>query len=103
MTAELFVCPSSQGERATGATPQEMASRLVAPEHLSYAYVAAGMDASTSGELVLLHDRPENHSLAVITVLYADGQVDFLGRDKTKWLLDELAAGHNPPQRKRGP
>jgi prepilin-type processing-associated H-X9-DG protein len=99
LTSEVFVCPSSNDERSPGGTPQEAAQHLSEPGHLSYAYVAAGMAASTSEEFVLLHDRPPSHNGDGITVLFADGHAEFHGRGGMKWILDELAAGHNPPRR----
>ena len=94
----MFVCPSSQDERAPGATPQEAAAHLSEPGHLSYVYVAAGLPASTSDDLVLLHDQPTIHN-GVVGVVFADGHAETFGRGEMKWLLDELAAGHNPPRR----
>ena len=101
-TAVQFVCPSSQDERAPGATAREAAEHLAEPGHLSYVYVAAGMRASRSEEVVLLYDRPGNHGVGDgITVLFDDGHAEFHGRDAAKWFIDELQAGHNPPRRKQ--
>jgi hypothetical protein len=105
-TSNLFVCPSSQDERAPGATAREAAEHLAEPGHLSYVYVAAGMRASGSPEVVLMYDRPENHggrSSDGITILFDDGHAGFHGRDAAKWFIDELQAGHNPPRQKRTP
>ena len=58
------------------------------------------MAASTSDEFILLHDRPQNHNGDTIVVVYADGHAETHSRDAMKWILEELAAGHNPPIRR---
>lgn len=40
ITAEVFVCASSQGERAPGETPQEQAKHRSDPLHMTYVYTA---------------------------------------------------------------
>ena len=98
LDAFQFVCPSSQDERATGATPDELAKSLSEPGHLSYVYAAGRLKWPAPAGAVLAHERLENHSGDGINVLYGDGHVDFAGKAEADHLLAELAAGHNPPR-----
>jgi prepilin-type processing-associated H-X9-DG protein len=52
-------------------------------------------------ELILMYDRPGNHDGGGITVVFGDGHAEFHGRDAAKWMIEELAAGHNPPHRQQ--
>ena len=99
LTSEVYVCPSSQDERATGETPQEVARRLSEPGHLSYVYAARGKSRTAGDDVVLAYDRPVNHPVRTgINVLYGDGHVEFESPREVEWILAELGAGHNPPR-----
>jgi prepilin-type processing-associated H-X9-DG protein len=96
---DVLVCPSSQDERATGATPEEAARQLAEPGHQSYVYAGGGMNRTGSDDVVLAYDRPVNHpGGAGMNVLYGDGHVEFATRRVAEWLTAEIATGHNPPR-----
>jgi prepilin-type processing-associated H-X9-DG protein len=100
MTSEVFCCPSSQDERATGATTREVADRLSQGGHLSYVYAGRGLATSAPATAVLAYDKPANHADAGTNFLYADGSVEFLPAEAAKRLVAEIEAGHNPPRRR---
>jgi prepilin-type processing-associated H-X9-DG protein len=101
VTAEVFICPSSQGERAPGQTPLEQAQHLSDPLHMTYVYVGKGMTrpAARADETILAYERAENHAGQGMHFLYADGHVEFWGNQTAAHLTAEIAAGHNPPRR----
>jgi prepilin-type processing-associated H-X9-DG protein len=100
LTAEVFVCPSSQGERAPGATPQEQAQQLSDPLHMTYVYVASGKSRPTvrADRMILAHESPDNHDKNGIHFLYADGHVEFQVKAYADDLIAEIKSGHNPPR-----
>jgi prepilin-type processing-associated H-X9-DG protein len=98
LTPEVFICPSSQGERAPGETREEWATHLSEPLHLTYVYTGKGFDRSAPPEVITAHETPDSHNKDGMNVLYADGHVEFQDRKVTPHLLAELASGHNPPR-----
>ena len=100
LDAFQFVCPSSQDEQATGATPDELVENLSEPGHLSYVYTAGGLKSPAPDRAVLAHEHLENHTGDGINVLYGDGRVEFVGKAEAEHVMAELAAGHNPPRPK---
>jgi prepilin-type processing-associated H-X9-DG protein len=98
LAAEVFVCPSSDDPVATGATRQEIASKIASGGHCSYLYFGAGFATSTWADAVVACDRLENHAGEGVNVLFADGHVEWIAGDEAQRLLDEIHAGHNPPR-----
>ena len=104
ITAEVFICPSSQGERAPGETPREQAEHLSDPLHMTYVYVGKGTRASTApaaAATILAYEHPGHHNNDGMNFLYGDGHVEFQRRDVAQHVLAEVAAGHNPPRAER--
>jgi prepilin-type processing-associated H-X9-DG protein len=100
-TSEVFICPSSQGERAQGDTPQEQAKKLADPLHMTYVYVGKGMTAppaARQGDVVVAYEHLGHHNNDGMNFLYADGHVEFQNRSVSAHLVGEIAAGHNPPR-----
>ena len=105
LSAEVFVCASSQGERAPGDTLQEQAKHLSDPLHMTYVYVGRGMRASTAPEAadtILAYEHLGHHNNDGMYFLYGDGRVEFQRRDAAQHLAAEVAAGHNPPRVREG-
>jgi prepilin-type processing-associated H-X9-DG protein len=100
LTPEVFVCPSSDHERATGPTTQAVvASFLSNPNlHCSYVYTGAGLTSATATpKHVLAYEHATNHKDGM-NVLYGDGTVQWVDAKQSAHLLSELTAGHNPPR-----
>ena len=100
LTSEVFVCPSSDHERAAGTTTRDVVSNFLAnPQHCSYVYVAGGLTgAALTPAHVLAYEHATNHKRQGMNVLYGDGAVQWLGPKEAERLLSELTAGHNPPR-----
>ena len=98
LAAEVFVCSSSQGERAPGETPQEQAKQLSHPLHQNYVFVAPGLDPKAAPDALVAYDAGGNHSTDGVNALFADGHVEFVGRPNWKQTLDELKARHPMPR-----
>ena len=98
LTAEVFICSSSQGERAPGATPQEQAKQLSDPLHQTYMFVAPGLDPKASPDALVAYDASGNHSTDGVNALFADGHVEFVGGRNWKQTLGELKARHAMPR-----
>jgi prepilin-type processing-associated H-X9-DG protein len=98
LTSEVFICSSSQGERALGETREEQAANLKPPLHLTYVYAGKGLDASAPSEAILAYEFIENHNKDGMNFLYADGHVEFQRREDAEYFVAEIAAGHNPPR-----
>lgn len=101
MSAEVFICASSQGERAPGDTPHEQAKHLSDPLHMTYVYVGRGMRASTAPEAadtILAYEHLHHHNNDGMNFLYGDGHVEFQRHDVAQYFVAEITAGHNPPR-----
>ena len=101
MTSECFVCPSSDLDKAPGATNAQQATALAATpaKHLSYVYLAAGQTLNGSpADAIHAYEPPANHDDDGMNVLYADGRVEWLNIAEAKRVLAEVQAGHNPPR-----
>ena len=98
MSAECFVCPSSDEDRAMGATTDEVIRHLHEPHHVSYTYIGSNLTNTASSETVIAYENVKNHRDSGMSVLYADGHVDFQTFRSARWITSELEAGHNPPR-----
>jgi hypothetical protein len=92
ITPDVFVCPSSQGERAIGATSQEQAQYFRShPECMSYVYVAGGLSKSEIGpDRILAYEPLNNHDDTGANVLYGDLRVEFIPKKEVERLITEL-------------
>jgi prepilin-type processing-associated H-X9-DG protein len=97
ITSETFVCEATNDWRAEGPTTQAIAANLTAGGHLSYVYVGKGLTSYSPQTAVVAYETLTNHGDGT-NVLYADGHVEWHNAAEAKWLMDELAAGHNPPR-----
>jgi len=94
LSSEVFLCPSSAGERAAGATTQEVVQSFLAdPIHCSYVYAGANLTrATTTPAHVLAYEPLGNHvgNPQGIHVLHGDGTVRWYAAPQAKRLIDEL-------------
>jgi prepilin-type processing-associated H-X9-DG protein len=98
LTSDIFTCPSSSDERATGQTPAEVARNLTAePGHLSYVYVGAGLTTVTAtDDRIVAYDNPRNHTDG-INVLFGDAHVEFLDRKQAEQAIAKLGPPGTAP------
>ena len=96
LTAEVFVCSSSQGERAPGETPQEQAKQLSDPLHQTYVFVAPGLDPKAAPDALVAYDAGGNHSTDGVNALFADGHAEFVGGRNWKQRIEQLRAAPLP-------
>ena len=104
ITADLFVCPSSDHDKARG-TVEEQAASLSAGRHVSYVYLGGGHDLRRlSRGFVLAHDLPANHDDKPrdggANFLFADGRVHYVPH--AQQVIDHLRAGQKPPAQRGG-
>jgi prepilin-type processing-associated H-X9-DG protein len=78
ITPEIFCCPSSADERATGSTTQAQVAQLSAGGHLSYVYVGSSVKNSDAADVVVAYEPLKNHHGAGMNVLFVDGHVEWL-------------------------
>ena len=101
LTSEVFVCPSSDDERAHGPTTQALLQDLAKPGHCSY--ILASPLPSTWNLLtpahVLAYEPPTNHNGDGMNVLFGDGHVEFMAKPQSDYIVSELKAGFNPPRK----
>jgi prepilin-type processing-associated H-X9-DG protein len=106
LTSEVFVCPSTDHERAVAPTtaPWRMAD-LPAGKHLSYVYLGAGQNLNKlPAKWVMAYDLSTKHHSRTreaprdrgVNVLFADGAVDYVPNAQP--IIDQLKAGQNPPK-----
>jgi hypothetical protein len=105
ISPEVFVCPSSTDERATGPTTRALIQNFHQPGSCSYIYALPGnLSMSLIGpQHVVAYEPIHNHQKVDgvdpgINVLYGDGTVTWLNEAKGKHVIAELQAGHNPPR-----
>jgi hypothetical protein len=96
---EIYVCPSTGADPARGTTTREAAGKLRADpkRYCCYVYVGAHLAANSPGDCIVAYEPLENHGGEGMNVLYNDGGVDWVAKDKAAWILSELKAGRNPP------
>ncbi len=87
-----LLCPSGDD------TPAAAAAGVTAPAHHSYVYCGAGLTTGAPGSAVVAFDDARVHDADGRNVLFADGHVTFLTGPAADHVLNELAAGHNPPR-----
>jgi hypothetical protein len=101
---EVFVCPSSDEERAlAGATAQQtLANMYREPGHCSYIYLGKGMGTFSPSQSVVAfeplgHHPPElSHRVDGSNVLFGDGAVIYVDTKDMQKLIAEINAGTNP-------
>lgn len=101
LTSEVFVCPSSDDERAHGPTTQALLQDFAKPGRCSY--VLASPLPSTWNLLtpahILAYEPLANHNRDGMNVLFGDGHAEWLARVHADHMVAELKAGFNPPRK----
>jgi prepilin-type processing-associated H-X9-DG protein len=87
ITPELFCCPSSNDEKAPGATPREQAANLSKPGHNSYTYLGKGLTTSAPAQTPVLYETLSNHDDDGANVLFVDGSVEWFNKKNLPTVL----------------
>jgi prepilin-type processing-associated H-X9-DG protein len=89
LTPNIFVCPESNDDPASGVTAAVQASHLRDGHHLSYVYVGSGLTMSVpnAATVVLAYEPLTNHHGDGINVLFADGHVEWMTANWAKALI----------------
>lgn len=87
----MFVCPSSNNTPAPGSTPQQQAAGLsTAAGHLSYIYIAAGLNANTAPPRTVLMYEPIADHKDGMNVVLADGSVQFVNNPQASQMVSQI-------------
>jgi prepilin-type processing-associated H-X9-DG protein len=100
LTSEVFICPSSDDERATGRTTEVMLQDFRQPGHCSYVYgspLPATWSALTKDHILAYELQP--HGKDGMNVLFGDAHVEFIVKPQADYIVGELKAGFNPPRK----
>ena len=107
LSPRVFVCPASTDKPAIGASRAQQASNLLSGGHLSYVYCGRGRSPiGPAGEILAFdadgYDGQNNSPGATPDggreFLYADGHAAHLDAAEAGRVINELAAGFNPPR-----
>lgn len=98
---EVFICPSSALDRASGSTPQQVGQSLLDGDHLSYVLVVGPEKLSNSLDEVLAFDldnhMPKDSARTIgMNVLLGDGTVRFIDETTAKAIRARYYAGVRP-------
>jgi hypothetical protein len=105
ITSEVFVCPSTTHDRATGPTTRQLLQRFNQPGFQSYVYAFPGGAplSFVTADHVLVYEPLDNHPKKDgkprgANALFGDGTVVTLSEPEARHLIRELESGHNPPR-----
>jgi prepilin-type processing-associated H-X9-DG protein len=89
LSANVFTCPSASGDTGhrAGGMP------------CSYIYVGQRMTTNARPEAVIAYEPLENHGGQGSNFAFADGHVEWLAAPQAAQMIEQLAAGQNPPTR----
>lgn len=93
-----LVCPTSTDTPATGPTTRAVAAAIETGGHLSYVYVGAGINVAARADMVVAYEPPAHPPTMGGNVLFNDGSVAWKDARELRWVMQELALGHNPPR-----
>ena len=101
ITPEVFTCPSSAIEKATGATTEQIVASMVADDHLSYAWAGGRMTTASPASVIIAFDLerhvPKDGARGTgINVLFNDGSVSFVDEPTAKAIRAQFIAGVRP-------
>jgi prepilin-type processing-associated H-X9-DG protein len=78
LSPEVFCCPSSNDDRAPGATPAEQVRQIQRGRHCSYVYHGRGMTWPCGDTVPIACEPLANHAGDGMNILFGDGHVEFL-------------------------
>lgn len=90
ITAEVFVCPSSNDTRAVGPTTRAVLDEFDTPGHCSYIYLGKGLDDKCDPQTPVLYEPPSIHH-GGMNVLFADGHVEYFSGTDAPTILNATA------------
>ena len=101
LSSDVFTCPSSDVHMATGAATQQVMAWMLAGDHLSYAWVGAGLKNDAPADVILAFDlerhlRKDGVTTTGINVLLADGTVEFVDEATGKTIWAQFVSGVRP-------
>ena len=108
LTAEVALCPSTSDERASAADTAGVVAEIKAAEEnvaghthcLSYVYAGRGLSVATAtATTVVAYEPLGNHDGDGASVLYGDGQVDFVNKQQWAKIAPTVAFAAPPPTR----
>jgi prepilin-type processing-associated H-X9-DG protein len=76
MTVNVFVCPSSGTEIPKNLKTREERAKWI-DEHSDYIYAGAGLGSDAPPQIILIHEKQNNHDHDGMNLLYGDGHVEF--------------------------
>ena len=99
ISTEVFICPSSNDERAVGATLQQKLADFKTPGHCSYIYLGAGMTTGTvTKDFVLAYEPLENHEGKGAHFVFGDTRAEWRDAKEARGIIEQVKNGVNPPK-----
>ena len=97
ITAHVYVCPSSNDTVAAGANAQAIVNDMAGGGHVSYVYAGKGLTSQSPADAILAYEPMTNHSGDGTNILFGDGHVEFVTKNRAQALIRLVEAGQNPP------
>jgi prepilin-type processing-associated H-X9-DG protein len=77
LNPEVFTCPASNEEKATGQSTEEVAANSIKREHCSVVYLGKGLTWPADDKSIVAYEYDENHEGDGMNILFADGVVEW--------------------------
>lgn len=96
LTANVFVCPSSNDNPSTAPTTQGQIDDMAVPGHVSYIYLGKGLtDKTVQPNQVIAYEPLANHGNG-IDVLLGDGHSEFVDVKRANKIIADAKASTRP-------